>query len=163
MPKVIDVHIGQIKIARNGQILKAILGSCVGVGAIHARKNLCALAHCLLPKSTSPTYTIGGRYVDQAFKSILALLKVRASDIPDVSIIIAGGGNMTGKTSSSTSALIGEQNSQSALKEAEKYGLNVTHSEIGGNFGRIIYVNSESFSYKIENIPRLTESHLIKN
>ena len=38
MQKIFDVHIGEVKIAKNGEVLKAILGSCVGIGIIWKEK-----------------------------------------------------------------------------------------------------------------------------
>ncbi|MBX3041147.1 MAG: chemotaxis protein CheD, partial [Bdellovibrionaceae bacterium] len=93
--KVLDVHIGEVKVARNGETLKAILGSCVGIGLIWRRRGLCGLAHCLLPKSPVPTFVIGARFVDQAFPSLLALLKAHPEDYPELELILVGGGNMT--------------------------------------------------------------------
>ena len=40
--KEINVHIGEIKVAKNGAILKTILGSCVGICFIWKKKGICA-------------------------------------------------------------------------------------------------------------------------
>ena len=41
--KIIDVKIGEIKIAKKGEILKTILGSCVCIGIIWKEKKNCRL------------------------------------------------------------------------------------------------------------------------
>ncbi|MEJ0004348.1 MAG: chemotaxis protein CheD [Pararobbsia sp.] len=47
------VRIGEAKAASHG-VLKATLGSCVGIGLLWRARQRCALAHCLLPESPSP-------------------------------------------------------------------------------------------------------------
>lgn len=156
MQKVLDVHIGELKIAKNGELLKAILGSCVGIGIIWKDRKLCGLAHCLLPENPNPTFEIGARYVDQAFRSLIAMMKIRQDDLGKVSVVIVGGGNMTGPAAADKSELVGANNFKVALREAKKHGLNITFSDGGGEEGRKICIDSSNFSYRLEKIPRLT-------
>ncbi len=158
MQKVLNVHIGEVKIAKKGEMLKAILGSCVGIGIIWKGKEMCGLAHCLLAESPSPTFEIGGRFVDQAFRSLLALMKIRPEDINDVEVVIVGGGNMTSPGIADSSKLVGTNNFRVALSEAKKHNLKVIHSEGGGEEGRKIFVNSADFSYIVKKIPRIVRA-----
>lgn len=155
MRKVLDVHIGQVKIAKNGELLKAILGSCVGIGIIWKDNEICGLAHCLLPKSPTPTFEIGGRFVDQAIRSLIALMKIKPTDIDAVSVIVVGGGNMTSPGVADTSDLIGTNNFNCAIQEIKKLNLKMIYSEGGGEEGRKIFIDGSDFSYKIEKIPRI--------
>ena len=43
------VGMGEVRIGRRGEILRATLGSCIGIGVIWRQGGRCALAHCLLP------------------------------------------------------------------------------------------------------------------
>lgn len=155
MQKVLDVHIGEVKVARHGELLKAILGSCVGIGIIWEDRKICGLAHCLLPSSPTPTFEIGGRFVDQAFRSLIALMKLRETDLSRVSVVIVGGGNMTSPGAVDSSVLVGASNFKTALREAQRHQLRVVHSDGGGEEGRRIFVNSSDFSYRVEKIPRI--------
>jgi chemotaxis protein CheD len=158
MQKVVDVHIGQIKIAKNGELLKAILGSCVGIGFIWEAKGICGLAHCLLPESPSPTFEIGGRFVDQAVRSLIALMKVKHEYLNAVSVVIVGGGNMTSPGATDSSNLVGFNNFKTAINEAKKHCLKVVYSEGGGEEGRKIFIDGSNYSYRIEKIPRIIEA-----
>lgn len=158
MQKVLDVHIGEIKIARKGEILRAILGSCVGVGFIWREKNICGLAHCLLAESPVPTFEIGARFVDQAVRSLLALMKIRAEDAAQIEVVIVGGGNMTSPGAPETKRLVGTHNFSIALREVQKNNLRVVHSDGGGEEGRKIFIDAKDFSYRIEKIPRIIEA-----
>ena len=158
MKKVLDVHIGEVKIAKNGEQLKAILGSCVGIGVIWREKNLCGLAHCLLPEGPIRNFNIGARFVDQAYKSLMALMKIKTDDHAKVEIIIAGGGNMTSPSEKANSDLVGYNNFKKALSEAESRGLKVIFQDGGGLEGRKISIDSSDCTYLIEKIPRISES-----
>lgn len=155
MRKILDVHIGQLKIAKNGELLKAILGSCVGIGVIWKDKGVCGLAHCLLPESPTPTFEIGARFVDQAIRSLIAMMKIRPDDLDSISVVIVGGGNMTSPGVADSSDLVGTNNFRVALCEAKKHHLKVVFSDGGGEEGRKIFIDSSDYSYRVEKIPRI--------
>jgi len=156
--KVLDVHIGQVKVAKNGETLKAILGSCVGIGILWKEKKICGLAHCLLPASPVPTFEIGARFVDQALRSLMALMKIKATDVGAVELIIVGGGNMTNPEASEDHELVGTSNFKVAIAEAKKNHLRIIHSEGGGETGRKIIIDGSDFTYRIEKIPRIIDA-----
>ncbi len=158
MNKAFDVHIGEVKIAKNGEQLKAILGSCVGIGVIWRERNFCGLAHCLLPEGPARNFNIGARFVDQAYRSLLALMKIRPDDYSKIEIVIAGGGNMTSSSEKSNADLVGYNNFKMAISEAESRGLRIIFKDGGGLEGRKIIINSSDCSYSIEKIPRISES-----
>ncbi len=150
-----NVHIGEVKIAKNGETLKAILGSCVGIGFIWKANQKCGLAHCLLPESPTPTFEIGGRFVDQAILSLLAMMRIKEENYSNVEVIIAGGGNMTNPGAKDSSVLVGANNFRIALQVSKTLGLKVVHSDGGGEEGRKVFIDSSDFSYRIEKIPRI--------
>lgn len=154
MQKTINVHIGEVKIARDGELLKAILGSCVGIGIIWKSKSICGLAHCLLPQSPTPTFEVGGKYVDQAVRSLISLMKIAPEDYNSISVVIVGGGHMTKSTATNTSH-VGSNNFKAALNEVQKRNLPISYSEGCGEFGRMFFIDSSSLSYKIEKIAQL--------
>lgn len=158
MQKILDVHIGEIKIAKHGELLKAILGSCVGIGVIWKEQQICGLAHCLLPESPVQTYAIGARFVDQAVRSLVAMMKIKPDSSAHVKVVIVGGGNMTNPKAANNSDLVGGTNFKVALREAKKHNLNVIYSESGGNEGRKIIVDASDYSYRIEKLPRISEA-----
>lgn len=153
MKKVINVHIAEVKIARKEEVLKAILGSCIGIGIIWRERQICGLAHCLLPMNPSSKCEIGARYVDQAVRSLLALMKIRPSDYKKIEVVVAGGGNMTAPNAKDESTLIGMHNYNTAMKVINELGLNIVHKEAGGNQGRNIFIDASDYSYRVEKIP----------
>ncbi len=156
--KIINVCIGEVKIAKKGEILKAILGSCVGIAFIWKKNKICGLAHCLLANSPKKSYKINGRFVDQAIPSLIALMKIKLEDFDDIEIIVAGGGNMTRPNEKNRNILVGFQNFSAVLAECKKRGLKPNQLYKGENEGRKIIIDSLSCSYSIENIPRLLQA-----
>ena len=148
------MHIGEVKTARYGKRLKAILGSCVGVGLLWRASGICGLAHCLLPEAPERQYMVSGRFVDQAIPSLIALLRIREGDFKNVEAIVVGGGNMMANQFGSTHELVGSRNSEVALKLVKEKGFNLIYSEVGGECGRCITISSADFSYKVRSIPR---------
>jgi chemotaxis protein CheD len=150
----LNVHIGELKVARRGERLKAILGSCVGIGLMWPEKTVCGLAHCLLPEMTEKSFVISGRYVDQALPSLLAMMRIRTNDYPNVQAIIAGGGNMTSHNSVDTKQLIGTKNYEVALRLIHDTGIPLVFVDVGGNTGRHIIINSNDYTYDVVALPR---------
>lgn len=155
MEKQVNVHIGQVKVTSSGEELKAILGSCVGVGLLWRSRNTYGLAHCFLPKSPEETFEIGGRYVDQAIRSLIALMKIRPENFPEIEAVVAGGGNMTAPLTKDNSELVGGLNASAAIEQLKLLGIRVIHSDLGGVTGRKIFINGEDGSYRVRTIPRM--------
>ena len=156
MTKTQYVHIGEVKIAKHGERLKAILGSCVGIAFLWPEKKICGLAHCLLPHSPAPTHLIGARFVDQAVLSLKSLMKIAPIDAKKVTAVVVGGGNMTSPKNSKESSLVGAANFRSAMHEVENLNIRVVHSDSGGNHGRTVTIDSNEFKFEVDLIPRIT-------
>lgn len=156
--KVINVHIGDVKIARNGETLKTILGSCVGIGFIWKNRRVCGLAHCLLAEAPTKTFAVGGRFVDQAVPSLMALMKIHPEHLSEIQVILVGGGNMTQPGAKNVDALVGSNNFKIAERELKKHGLNVICLDRAGEEGRRVFINSSDGSYLIESIPRFVDA-----
>lgn len=151
---VFDIHIGQIKLGKNSDILKATLGSCVGIAFLWREKKLCALAHCLLPEAQKVSFAISAKTVTEAIPSLIALMKIRPADRSQIEAIVVGGGNMTGDKKHSN-LLIGQANVNTALNLLAQNQIKIIHQNTGGEEGRKIILNCADFSYTIRTIPRI--------
>ena len=156
--KEINVHIGEVKIAKKGETLKTILGSCVGIGFIWKDRQVCGLAHCLLAESPTKTFGVGGRFVDQAIPSLLALMRIHPENLSEIQVILVGGGNMTQPGAKNVDALVGSNNFKVAERELKRHGLKVVCFDHAGEEGRRVFINSGDGSYLIEPIPRFVEA-----
>ncbi|MGA7816957.1 hypothetical protein [Caballeronia sp.] len=69
------VRIGEVKTAGRDVILRATLGSCVGIGVLWRSRGLYALAHCLLPDAPPGEVSDAGqgaRYLPGPFRRCCA-------------------------------------------------------------------------------------------
>lgn len=152
------VGMGEVRVGTRNDVLRATLGSCIGIGLLWPQRGRCALAHCLLPESPAPMIRIGARYVSQAVPSLLLLLGLKPADYPDVKIILAGGARMF-RTRLGV-AHVGGLNIQAALHCLAQQGLKIGHTELGGRRGRQITIDCARQSFAITEIERQPEEML---
>jgi len=152
------VGIGEVKTGGRGEVLKATLGSCVGIAFLWKQGGRCGLAHCLLPEAPAPGIGlgIGARYVSQAIPSLLKLMGIRKQDYPDVEVVIAGGARMF---RARPGGHVGSANAEAAQKYLLRHGLAVSRSEIGGRRGRRIVIDCSGPSVSITDIVRQNEEY----
>ena len=151
----IHVQIGQVKIGRSGDILTAILGSCIGLGLLYPARNIFGLAHCLLSSSGQVSDKIDGRHVDQALRSLVSLMALKPADHRHVKAIIVGGANMTMSPDTDPKRLVGTINSGSAYSAVRELGLRNIHVDTGGVLGRRVTIDCTTGEVDVAQIPRL--------
>lgn len=153
--KRIHVSIGEVKIGDGQDTLMAHLGSCVGIGLLWKEKKLFGLAHCLLPQGLFQVGKLGGRFVNQALPSLLAMMKIRDENRESIEVILVGGGNMTDTAPGRGGGTIGELNAIAAQLLLKQGGFKITHLDVGGDAGRKIFIHCADGSFEVSNIPRL--------
>jgi chemotaxis protein CheD len=156
MKKELNAHIGEIKIAKRGETLKCILGSCVGIGILWRQQKICGLSHCFLPSSPEKILQIGGRYVDQAIPSLLTLMRIHPEHYKELEVVVVGGGNMTQPNVKTSAGLVGTANFDMAIAEFAKLGMTPKIQDRAEVEGRKLIIDSESFAVQILSIPRIS-------
>lgn len=151
----IHVQIGQVKTGKPGQILTAILGSCIGLGFLYPGRDIFGLAHCLLSDSGKVTDQIGGRHVDQAVRSLVSLMELKPPDYRHVKAIVVGGANMTMPPDTDPKRLVGTINSGSAYRAVRNLGLRNIYEDTGGVLGRQVTIDCTTGEFEVAQIPRL--------
>lgn len=151
LPSEIHVGIGEIKRGDTPQVLKAILGSCVGIGFMVPSLKLYALAHCFLPYPKEDLNDTTARYVTHAIPALFKILGLGRHDSHLIQAVIAGGASMHGQ--SNTKILrIGEMNVEATLKTLREFKVHIVHQEIGSDHGRQLILRCEDNSYSIRNL-----------
>lgn len=153
-----DIHvgIGEVKTGKVGEILKANLGSCVGIAFVWKDRGRFGLAHCLLPEMNAETAVIGAKYVSQAVPSLIALLRIKPEDVKDIVVYIAGGGNMMAQLSLKNFDHIGLQNLASAKKYLKKHGFRYHELDVGGSEGRQIILDCTTGTVSVINFKKIS-------
>ncbi|CUH80743.1 chemotaxis protein CheD [Tropicibacter naphthalenivorans] len=150
----VHVQIGEVKTGGPGELLTAILGSCIGLGLLYPSRQIYGLAHCLLSNSGQQSDEISGRYVDQALKSMISLMKITPDDYRKIKAIVVGGANMTMPADTEPSRLVGSINSTTAYKAVRKQGFRNIYEDIGGVVGRQITIDCTTGEFTVAEIPR---------
>jgi Chemotaxis protein; stimulates methylation of MCP proteins len=152
---VLRVRIGHYEVrGRCPQLLKATLGSCVGIAILWRQRARYALAHCLLPRSPQPAPGPGARYVDQAIASMLQDLEVDPPQYGELEVHVAGGGNMTQRAHTAGPAShIGQLNVEAAVRQLTYRGLAIHSEDVGGCHARQIMLDCLTEQVTVVRVP----------
>ena len=121
---------------------------------LEEKRHLC-LGHCLLAVSPTKSFAIGGRFVDQAIPSLIALMGIRPENIAEIEVVLVGGGNMTQPGAKNIDKLVGTNNFNVAEKELKKRGFKFVCLDQAAEEGRRLTVYSEDCTFRVEPIPRV--------
>lgn len=136
MNTLINVGVSQLSMGAAPQVLRTILGSCVGICIYDRMKKTGGLAHILLP--TNPGDGHMEKYASTAIPNLVNRLLKDGCRKEFMSAKIAGGASMFKFSSNVTLGQIGDRNVEECRKILEKYGIPVVAEDTGGSAGRVI-------------------------
>ncbi len=153
----IHVRIGQLAVGHSPMVLKATLGSCIGIALLWRAKSVYALAHCLLPYAPQPGPSLGGRYVDQAVSTMLHLLKAQDKDHPEIEAHVAGGANMQRQPDPATPTrahlAVGQLNIAAAEQVLQRQRIALLSKDVGGYCARQMWLDCATAQIKVAQVP----------
>jgi chemotaxis protein CheD len=134
-----SIRMGEFSVARNGEKLRTLLGSCVGLALYDPRAKIGGLAHIVLPRANGPTDR-PGKFVDTAIPALIAEMRKISRGQLALTAKIAGGANMFSATQSDA---IGLQNIESCERLLGEMGIPIVGKHCGGKQGRrmALYTN----------------------
>jgi chemotaxis protein CheD len=156
-PRDVQVRMGRLAIGSGQDVLRAILGSCVGIGLLWRERALYGLAHCLLPEPLHGEGTRdegGAKYVTQAIPALLAMMEAQHAPRGRIEAVLAGGANMVHLSPQPRHGPIGEQNVRVAQRLLETCGMRVVHVDVGGECGRQLSIDCAQHQYTVKRIAR---------
>lgn len=137
---------GQIALVADGEIARAVLGSCIGLSIYDTRRRIGAIAHVVLPASSGRTGT-PGKFVDTALAQMLDELLAAGADLRRLSAKLAGGSNMF---AANGPFRIGEQNIEAAKQALEQAKIRLAGQHLGGTSGRRITFHGSDGELAVE-------------
>lgn len=148
------VGIADMKIVKNPEkVLTIGLGSCVGISFYDKRKNIAGLAHIMLPDSTKfKKITNEMKYADLAVPMLLSKMKALGCENRNIEVKIAGGASMVQFADSQIISDVGKRNIEAVIAIMKLTGIPIIASEVGGNKGRTMIVNSKGGIVEIKSI-----------
>lgn len=153
-PAALHVRIGKLAMAHSPTLLKATLGSCIGLAFLWRERGRYALAHCLLPEAPGPACGPGARYVDQAIDSLLQLLEAKPEHLPQIEAHVAGGGNMMqAGAGSRRMPCIGQLNAEAAMRHLSLRAIEVHSVDVGGVHARQMLLDCASATVSVLRVP----------
>lgn len=133
----INVGIADMKVsADSGNILRTVLGSCVGICLYDEERRVSGMAHIMLP-----VMKIQGRFTRYADTAIPLLIKemIRwGASSASLTAKIAGGATMFNLTSQSAISHIGKENVLKVKDVLAKNHIPIHGEDTGGNYSRTI-------------------------
>lgn len=141
-----SVRMGEMHVGGEGDILRTLLGSCIGLMLYDRRKKIGGLAHIVLPESRGKIER-PGKYVDTAIPGLIAQMERFASGKLKLTAKIAGGASMF---STSAAGNIGQQNFDACQQLLSDFRIPVLASHCGGEKGRRMSVDITSGNVVIE-------------
>ncbi|MBX2882733.1 MAG: chemotaxis protein CheD [Granulosicoccus sp.] len=153
MSKEIHVNIGEIKIAKAPDMLKSLLGSCIGIGFVWRKKKIFGLAHCLLPIGSDANNSASARYISEAVPQLIKQMGIEKRDRKYIEVHIAGGASTLNQNYN-----IGEKNIVAVREVLNEYGFTVKYEDLGGELSRQIVVDCNKYDVDIKVLNRAVGS-----
>ena len=136
------VGIGDIKVARRGEKLAAVLGSCVSVVLWHSRSRLAIMNHALLPSRLRGLECDKlGRYADESWQQMCELLEAEGVSPLDCVCHIVGGAQVFEENNM---ARIGPNNVTATFNLVDSAGVWIESMETGGAGSRVVTFDADS-------------------
>lgn len=164
-----DVQVRMCEIAVSSgdeaKILRATLGSCVGIGLLWRSRATYGLAHCLLPEPVGPARSAGAavqqagngaKYVVEALPKLLAMMHANDAAEGEIEAVLAGGANMMHHRTTLHEP-IGDLNVRIAKQLLANANVKVVHVDVGGECGRQLTIDCEQHHYAVRHFSRSAE------
>ena len=149
--KLITVSIADYKVSQSPDILRTILGSCVGICLYDRENKIGGLAHIMLPenndKSTNPK-----KYADSAIALMIDELLKKGANSEHLVAKIAGGASMFKMPENSFIGSIGINNVQKVREILNQYHISIVSEDVFGDYGRTVDFFLETGKLKIKSL-----------
>jgi len=140
------VGMGKISAAREPVVLKAILGSCVGLALYHPRLKVGLLGHIVLPEAGDRPGS-PGKFANTAVPFAIDALREMGVNTAGLVARIAGGANMFG---TGGPLQIGDANIRATIEALKTAHIRVTGKELGGSAGRRVTLDCSTGEFRVE-------------
>ncbi len=154
---LINVGIAEYIVASAPDILRTILGSCVGICLYDPEMKIGGLSHIMLPTKKENSKS-AKKYADSAIPMMLDDMVRNGADRTRVTAKIIGGACMFNVSENSVMSEIGTNNILKAREVLQRLGIPLIVEDTGGNFGRTINFYLESGEVKIKSMGRNDKS-----
>ncbi|MBN2402529.1 MAG: chemotaxis protein CheD [Spirochaetes bacterium] len=135
--KLLTVGIAELEVAEPPDILRTILGSCIGVCLYDNKNKIGGLSHIMLPKMNDINSN-KKKYADTAIPILLEKMHKKGANADFITAKIIGGATMFNFSQKSSFMNIGQSNAISVKNTLTDLKIRIIAEELGGEFGRTI-------------------------
>ena len=138
----IPVRIGEVKVARSGDVLYTIgLGSCVAIALYDGQAGVGGLAHAMLPE---PGRREGppGRFATTAVTELVTRLEQEGAEVHRLRARLAGGASMFRDLLEGEGLRLGRRNVEAAREALQQAGIPIDGEDVYGTYGRSVYLHT---------------------
>ncbi len=149
---LINIGIAEIGISTAPDILRTILGSCVGICLYEPESKTGGISHIMLP-TYKPTISSGKeKFADTAIPLLIEKFEKRGLEREKIVAKIIGGATMFKLSEDSAMSKIGINNSTKAVEILNEHNIEIAAQDIGGDFGRTIDFYLDTGMIKIKSL-----------
>jgi len=149
--ELINVGIADMKISSSPNILRTILGSCVGICIYDKNKKIGAMAHIMLPSAKKPAGNLK-KYSETAIPLMISEMLEAGASKHNMTAKIAGGATMFKHLETSMMGEIGINNIKSVKEILSKNNIEIIAEDVGSDYGRTIDFYLETGELRIKTI-----------
>jgi chemotaxis protein CheD len=155
----IVVGVAQAAVLRGaGSLVSHGLGSCVAIVLYDPSTRTAGLAHVLLPNdSYSRDATRASKFADAAVPYLIGEMR-RAGARGRLTARLVGGASMFGTLLSNTGINMGDRNVAAARDALTRAGITITGEDVGGDFGRTVWVTVIDGAVTVQSMRRGTRA-----
>lgn len=155
----IVVGVAQAAVLRgDGSIVSHGLGSCVAIVLYDPSTRTAGLAHVLLPNdSYSRDGSRATKFADAAVPHLIAEMR-RAGARGRLTARLIGGASMFGALLTKTGVNMGDRNVAAARDALTRAGITITGEDVGGDFGRTVWVAAVDGAVTVQSMRRGTRA-----
>jgi len=151
-------HVGMaeaVAISSPAKLITLGLGSCIGLVIYDELAKVAAMAHIMLPESRGGKEPEKpGKFADLAIPFLLGELFKKHAQKERLKAKFAGGAQMFANVKSTSSGAdflaVGVRNAAETLAHLNKLGVKIIASDTGGNKGRTIEFNTETWMLSVK-------------
>ncbi len=149
--ELISVGIADVKVSKSPDVLRTVLGSCIGICIYDKTTQIGGMAHIMLPRQrnfkTSPL-----KYADTAIPILIMNLLDAGANKNELIAKITGGATMFDVGSSSIMGEIGKNNDKMVREVLGDNDIKIVAEDVGGDHGRTIDFYLSDGNLKIKTI-----------
>jgi chemotaxis protein CheD len=149
--QLVNVGIADMGVVTSPDVLRTILGSCVGICLYDGKNKVIGLSHIMLAEQNI-SGTNPKKYADSAIPLLIEEMKKAGADPGSISAKIVGGAAMFSMSSSSIMGEIGRNNVKKVKEILAQNSIVITAEDTGGDYGRTVDFFSLDGTVKVKSL-----------